>query len=224
MHSLLAQFIKFLAFRDIRFAGLYRRYCMPHGDEYAAFLRHHGGFYSMGQHCSILPDTVFTDPGYVRLGNNVRFASCCVLGHSGVINMLNRAFGTKLDSVGKTDFRDNVFVGYGAIIMPGVTIGPNAVIAAGAVVTRDVLPGSVVAGSPARSIGTIDNLLTKLQKQTDSYPWAEIIQGRNGGFDPDLEPELLRLRSEYFFGQTETDKTADHRSENSAIKFSMDKA
>jgi UDP-3-O-[3-hydroxymyristoyl] glucosamine N-acyltransferase len=157
----------------------------------------------MGQYCSILPATVFTDPGYVRLGNNVRFASCCVLGHSGVVNMLNRAFGTELDSVGKTDIRDNVFVGYGAIIMPGVTIGPNAVVAAGAVATRNVPPDSIVAGSPARSIGTVDNLLKKLQAQTDSYPWAEIIRGRKGVFDPELEPELRRLRSEYFFDQSE---------------------
>jgi acetyltransferase-like isoleucine patch superfamily enzyme len=87
--------------------------------------------------CSILSTTTFTDPDYVRIGNNVRFSTCCVLGHCGIVIMLNRAFGVKLDSVGKTEFRDNVFIGYGAIIMPGLTIGPNAVIAAGAVVTRD---------------------------------------------------------------------------------------
>ena len=43
--------------------------------------------------------------------------------------------GVKLDAVGKIDIRDNVFVGYGAIILRGVTIGPNAIVAAGAVVT-----------------------------------------------------------------------------------------
>jgi acetyltransferase-like isoleucine patch superfamily enzyme len=205
MSSLFVRLIRYLAFRNGRFAGLYRRFCKPHGDEYAEFLRIHGGFHAIGQHCSILPDTVFTDPGYVRLGNNVRFSSCCVLGHSGVVNMLNRAYQTKLDSVGKTDIRDNVFVGYGAIIMPGVTIGPNAIVAAGAVVTRNVSPNSIVAGSPARNIGTLDNLLKKLQTQTDSYPWAEIIRDRKGGFDPKLEPELCRLRAEYFFEQSETE-------------------
>ena len=41
-------------------------------------------------------------------------------------------------------------IGVGSIILPGVTIGKNSIIGAGAVVTKDVLPYSVVAGSPAR--------------------------------------------------------------------------
>ncbi|NNM75263.1 maltose acetyltransferase domain-containing protein [Enterovirga aerilata] len=44
----------------------------------------------------------------------------------------------------------NVWVGGGAIILPGVTVGDDAIIGAGAVVTRDVAPGSTVAGNPAR--------------------------------------------------------------------------
>jgi maltose O-acetyltransferase len=44
----------------------------------------------------------------------------------------------------------NVWVGGGAIILPGVTIGDNAVIGAGSVVTRDVPPGATVFGNPAR--------------------------------------------------------------------------
>lgn len=44
----------------------------------------------------------------------------------------------------------NVWIGGGAIILPGVTIGDNAIIGAGSVVTRDVAPGVTVAGNPAR--------------------------------------------------------------------------
>lgn len=44
----------------------------------------------------------------------------------------------------------NVWIGGGAIILPGVTIGDDAVIGAGSVVTRDVPPGATVTGSPAR--------------------------------------------------------------------------
>ncbi len=44
-------------------------------------------------------------------------------------------------------------IGSGAVILGGVTIGEGAMIGAGAVVTRDVLPGEVVAGSPARALG-----------------------------------------------------------------------
>lgn len=46
----------------------------------------------------------------------------------------------------------NVWIGGGAIILPGVTIADDAVIGAGAVVTKDVLPGAIVVGNPARPI------------------------------------------------------------------------
>ena len=46
----------------------------------------------------------------------------------------------------------NVWIGVGAIILPGVTIGENAVIAAGAVVTKDVAPNTIVGGNPAKFI------------------------------------------------------------------------
>jgi acetyltransferase-like isoleucine patch superfamily enzyme len=49
---------------------------------------------------------------------------------------------------------DHVWIGSRATILPGVTIGKGAVVAAGAVVTRDVEPFVVVAGVPARPIGT----------------------------------------------------------------------
>ena len=44
----------------------------------------------------------------------------------------------------------DVWIGGGAIILPGVTIGDGAVIGAGSVVTRDVEAGITVAGNPAR--------------------------------------------------------------------------
>ena len=50
--------------------------------------------------------------------------------------------------------KDYVFIGPRAIILPGVTIGTGAVIAAGAVVTKDVPDKAIVAGTPAKQIGT----------------------------------------------------------------------
>lgn len=47
---------------------------------------------------------------------------------------------------------NDVWIGYGAKILPGVTIGDGAIIAAGAVITKDVLPYSIVGGVPAREI------------------------------------------------------------------------
>jgi acetyltransferase-like isoleucine patch superfamily enzyme len=49
---------------------------------------------------------------------------------------------------------DRVWVGLGATILGGVTIGEGAVVAAGSVVTKDVAPYTIVGGAPARAIGT----------------------------------------------------------------------
>ena len=49
----------------------------------------------------------------------------------------------------------NAWIGVGAIILPGVTIGENAIVAAGAVVTKDVEPNIIVGGNPAKFIKQI---------------------------------------------------------------------
>ena len=49
---------------------------------------------------------------------------------------------------------DRVWIGYRAVVLPGVTIGEGAVVAAGAVVSRNVEPYAIVAGVPARPVGT----------------------------------------------------------------------
>ena len=48
--------------------------------------------------------------------------------------------------------KDNVWIGMGAVILKGVTIGENSIIAAGAIVTKDVPPNVVVAGNPAQVV------------------------------------------------------------------------
>ena len=83
--------------------------------------------------------------------------------------------------------------------MPGVTIGPNAVVAAGAIVTKDVMEGDIVGGVPAKPISRVDILVRKLQEKTDKLPWADIIKMRKGAHDAALEPELLAQRIKYFY-------------------------
>src|SRR4051794_4685338 len=199
INKLLRNLVRAVAMRTGRLNWLYVRFCRPNGLEYAEFVRLYGGLHSMGEGCSILPNTAFADPALVRLGNNVHFSNCSLIGHDGCVAMLNRAYGVKLESVGKIDVRDNVFIGYGAIVMPNVTIGPNAIIAAGAVVTRDVAEGDVVGGVPARPIGRVDDLVRKLRQKTGTLPWADLIERRQGAFDPAMEPELVRRRVAYFF-------------------------
>ncbi|MGV1055690.1 acyltransferase [Clostridium perfringens] len=63
--------------------------------------------------------------------------------------------------MGKIEVFDNVFIGANSIIMYNVKIGPNAIIAAGSVVTKDVEPGTIVGGVPAKVIGNINQMFNK---------------------------------------------------------------
>ena len=204
LKSTLQRILRHLAMRYGKFPGLYTKFCNPSSEEYTEFLRRHGNFYAIGSNCTILPSTVFTDPAYVRIGNNVHFSSCTAIGHDGSIAMLNRAYNVKLDAVGKIDIRDNVFIGYGAIVLRNVTIGPNAIVAAGAVVVKDVAEGDIVAGVPARPIGRVEDLVKKLQAETESLPWTDLINSREGSFDPEIESQLVQLRVSHFYGNTST--------------------
>lgn len=188
-----------MAERNPRHLGLYKKVCRPTGEQYAEVLKRLGIFYAMGEHCSIIPDTHIDNPGRIRLGNNVRLASCTLMCHDGVINMLERGYNVKLDAVGKIDIGDNVFIGHGALVMRNVTIGNNCVIAARAVVTRDVPDNWVVGGVPAKQICRTEELLERLHAESSQLPWYAMIEQRVGGFDPAIEPELQRQRIAYYF-------------------------
>jgi acyl-[acyl carrier protein]--UDP-N-acetylglucosamine O-acyltransferase len=115
--------------------------------------------------------------------------------------MLEVRFNKKLDSVGPIDILDNCFIGYGSIIMPRVTIGPNSIVAAGAVVVKDVPPGVVVGGNPAKVICTLEEVLAKVEERSATYPWIELIRQRDGVYDPTFEPKLIKMRAQHFFGE-----------------------
>ncbi|WP_221410358.1 DapH/DapD/GlmU-related protein [Apibacter muscae] len=53
--------------------------------------------------------------------------------------------------------QQNAWVGAGAIILPGITIGENAIVAAGSIVTKNVADNTIVAGNPAKPIREIKN-------------------------------------------------------------------
>ena len=91
----------------------------------------------------------FQDHGGVTLGDG------CQIGHNVVFATLNHGLQTEERGItypAPIVLGKNVWVGSNSTILQGVTIGDNAVIAAGAVVTKDVEPGTIVGGVPARFI------------------------------------------------------------------------
>ncbi len=180
--------------------SLFRRLTGPTGYEYADFLRKHGGFRAIGKNVSINAESDISIPALVSIGDNVRFAKCTLLCHGGEVNMINRAYGLRLDKVGKIEIGDDVFIGHGATIMPNVVIGSRCIVAAGAVVTRDMPSGVVVGGVPARVIGSLDEMVARLREINEAYPWRDLIEQRAADYDAEMEPMLNRMRAEYFYG------------------------
>lgn len=96
----------------------------------------------------------FQDQGGITIGDNV------LIGPQVVIATLNHDLSPKhrKSMVAKAvTIEDNVWIGAHATICPGVTIGSNSIVAAGAVVTRDVPANVVVGGVPAVIIKSIEN-------------------------------------------------------------------
>lgn len=72
--------------------------------------------------------------------------------------------------IGRVTIGNNVFVGAGSIILPGVKIGDNSVIGAGSIVTKDVPTNMVYAGNPAKQIMTLEEFVEKNSKLMEHAP------------------------------------------------------
>jgi len=192
-----------LAVKHPRWFKFYVNTYHPRGDEYNALLMRAKGVHSIGRNTHINYGAVIADPTFVSIGSNVVLSDCTIFGHDGSAQVLAAAYNLPLDAVGKVDIKDNVFVGWHAIIMPGVTIGPNAVVGAGAVVTKDVPPNTVVGGVPARRLCSVDDLVAKMKARTAELPWADYImkRGPTTGRSP-YDREIFEARMQHFWGAT----------------------
>lgn len=123
----------------------------------------HQIFHSVGKNFFFQPRIIPSDPELISFHDNVFVASnVTFINHDIVHNMLNHLNkGTFEYNSGCIEVMDNVFIGSNSTILPNVKIGPNAIIAAGSVVTKDVKPNTVVAGVPAKVISTFDEYIEK---------------------------------------------------------------
>ena len=106
----------------------------------------------IGRGVFINSDCTFLDLGGITIDDNVMLApKVCLLSEGHPVAANDRQTLT----TGSIHIKRNAWIGAGATILPGVTIGENSVVAAGAVVSKDVPANTVVGGVPAKTIKTI---------------------------------------------------------------------
>lgn len=103
----------------------------------------------IGNHSAINRDVLLDGRMGLRIGDNVSISEGCML----LTLEHDPQSATFENRGGASTIGDRVFLGARSVILPGVTVGEGAVVAAGAVVTRDVPPYTIVGGVPARPIG-----------------------------------------------------------------------
>jgi acetyltransferase-like isoleucine patch superfamily enzyme len=109
---------------------------------------------TIGSNTTIGHGTIFAVNKQISIGQGCLIAGCvCILDAPGhPIDPVARQARAPVadDEVRPVVIEDNVWLGYESVIMPGVTIGKNSVVAFGSVVTSDVPPNTLALGNPAR--------------------------------------------------------------------------
>lgn len=105
----------------------------------------------IGNNVVIMPYFKCMSAGKIRIDDDVRIAM-----NVSIITNNHDMYDRDILTIKDVHICRGAWIGAGAIILPGVRIGENAVVGAGSVVTKDVADCAVVAGNPARLINTLD--------------------------------------------------------------------
>jgi acetyltransferase-like isoleucine patch superfamily enzyme len=116
----------------------------------------------VGEDCRILSKIVTSEPWLVSVGDRVPVSSGVRLVTHDGSGWLYRDERGRRYRYAPVSIGSDVFIGAGAIILPGVSIGDHCVVGAGSVVTKSVPDGSVVAGNPARVLGSFDDFMVRV--------------------------------------------------------------
>ncbi len=143
---------------------------MKRADPYrrADLLRERGA--TVGRGCRIHTTSIGSEPYLITIGDETLIAPGVSFITHDAGTWVFRKEHPLAGRFGRITIGSRVFVGVNAILLPGVTIGDRSIVAAGAVVNKDVPPGTVVAGVPAHVVSTTERYMGKTLEE---YPLLE---------------------------------------------------
>ena len=120
----------------------------------------------VGDGCRLINVDFSTAPYLISMGDRVSATAVRFETHDGGVWVLRNEM-PDTDVVRPIRIGSNVFIGYGSIILPGVTIGDNVVIGAGSVVSKNIPSDVVVAGVPAKVIRSTADYSFRAQSKSN---------------------------------------------------------
>jgi len=150
----------------------------------------------VGRGCRILTRKFGSEPFLISIGDDVTISIDVVfLTHDGATWLVRDDRGRRF-IYRRIEIGNFVFVGAGAIIMPGVKIGDRSIVAAGSVVTRSVPSGTIVGGNPAQIIGDFSEYERRMMEScpaevdlSDSQSFEERV---SRALDGEMRPPMVR--------------------------------
>ncbi len=142
--------------------------------------KNESGNITIGDFCLISPGVRISSQIGITIGNNCMFASNVYLSDSDWHGVYYRTRPFRASA--RVVLEDNVWIGDGAIICKGVTIGKNSVVGAGAVVSRDIPQNSIAVGVPAKVVKKINPKRHMITRE-DMFGNAEKLQADLANLD-----------------------------------------
>ncbi len=154
-----------------RYIIMLRMMLMSTKSKRTAYLKSKNIFGSFGDGCAWYAKKLPSEPENIFIHNNVYIcADVRFITHDVINDMLskNKNYPEFADAPhcadnykGNIEIFDDCVIGAGSTLMYNTKIGPNSIVAAGSVVTKDVPSGEIWGGAPAKKIGTVDELVKK---------------------------------------------------------------